>query len=362
MTSRVLIFVNGLGLGNSTRCHAIVQQLVASGAQVGIVTSGNGLWYFKDYPELAEIFEIEALKYGNKDGRISIAGTIASVGGLAGVMRRNGARVEAILEKFRPDVAVTDSVYTFRPMKKAGIPLVALNNADVVYHSIKRFSDAPAEIKPQFYAVELMDYLFHRLAPDLVVSPALDLTIPALHGKVRRTGPIVRRECAPVSPTSESKKIVIMLSGSVFGSPVVLGPDPYPVHIDVVGRPEPEGYTARPDATYHGKVRNSLDIMREAGLCVINGGFSAVSEAFQMRKPMIVVPVPRHSEQWVNAKWIEKLGVGMMATEETFLEVMMTGLERVEEFNEAYAKLPVCANASEAAAQYILDAAGAKPS
>jgi len=43
MNERVLFLVNGLGLGNSTRCHAVIERLLERGALVTIATSGNGL-------------------------------------------------------------------------------------------------------------------------------------------------------------------------------------------------------------------------------------------------------------------------------------------------------------------------------
>ena len=69
---RILMLVNGLGLGNSTRCHAIIQRLQEEGAHVEVVTSGNGLWYFEGRPEVSVLHEIESLYYGKKKGKLSI--------------------------------------------------------------------------------------------------------------------------------------------------------------------------------------------------------------------------------------------------------------------------------------------------
>ena len=41
---RVLFLVNGLGLGNATRCHAIMQKLGEAGVGCEVATSGSGLW------------------------------------------------------------------------------------------------------------------------------------------------------------------------------------------------------------------------------------------------------------------------------------------------------------------------------
>ena len=52
MTSaRILCLVNGLGLGNSTRCHAIIQRLVEFGVEVQVVTSETGFGTSNPCPE-----------------------------------------------------------------------------------------------------------------------------------------------------------------------------------------------------------------------------------------------------------------------------------------------------------------------
>src|ERR1700730_13911013 len=132
-SARILFLVNGLGLGNSTRCHAVIQWLVEQGAEIQIVTSGNGLWYFRAVPNIARLHEVESLYYGAKDGRISIARTLRAIADFAGILKRNSEKIASIIADWRPDAAVSDSVYTYRPFKRCDVPFVALNNADVVH-------------------------------------------------------------------------------------------------------------------------------------------------------------------------------------------------------------------------------------
>ncbi|MTJ84002.1 MAG: hypothetical protein F8N37_23700 [Telmatospirillum sp.] len=169
-----------------------------------------------------------------------------------------------------------------------------------------------------------------------------------------------------------------MLSGSVFGSPVLLR-EPHPdLIIDVVGRPAPAGLSSpsgqspsgqspsgQPPSgpigggvTYHGKTRRSLDLIRKADLLIVNGGFSAVSEAFVMRKPMVVIPVPRHAEQWVNGRTVRHLGVGITAAERELEAAMAEALDGIERYRDAYRSLPEPRDGAAEAAEAILDAAG----
>lgn len=351
---KILFLVNGLGLGNSTRCHAIIQRLAAFGAHIEIITSGNGHWYFEGRPEISRIHAIEALYYGSSEGRISIVRTILSMRDFYKIMRRNARAVDRVLDEFKPDVVVTDSVYTVRPMKKRGIPIVAFNNADVVHYSYRHFTDRPASIRAQFWVVEEMDYLFHRLFPRRVLSPCLDASIPQGHGNITRIGPIVRQGFSTSVAAGPVKRVLIMLSGSRFGSPVNLAAHAaYPFHIDVIGRSTPEDANLPSNIVFHGKLRDNAHIVEAADLVILNGGFSAVSEAFAMRKPMVVVPVPRHAEQWVNGRTIERLGVGFMAGEDTISQAMITAVARIDEFRDAYRRLESARDGAQEAADEI---------
>jgi UDP:flavonoid glycosyltransferase YjiC (YdhE family) len=335
-SARILFLVNGLGLGNSTRCHAVMQRLLQHGAEIQIVTSGNGLWYFRSVPGLGTLHEVESLYYGVKDGRISIARTLSAASDFTGILRRNSRKIASILSDWRPDIAVADSVYTFRPFKRGSIPFVALNNADIVHSSYRRFTDRPRSIRPQFWCVEESDYLFHRLVPDLVISPTLDPTLPEVGGNVRRVGPIVRQGFSSAVARMPVNSVLVMLSGSRFGSPVMFKRTDWPFDIDVVGRPAPKDWNGSDRIRFHGKLLDNKALVEKADLVVVNGGFSAVSESFSMRKPLVVIPVPNHAEQWINARTIEHLSVGMSAQESELENVLEIAAHEVERFHEGY--------------------------
>jgi len=338
--TKYLFLINGLGLGNSSRCYSIIQRLYEPGTHIEVATSGNGRWFFSDKHEIAQIHKVESFEYGSTDGKISIVRTLASLIKIRNIYQRNTKKLHKILEENTPKVVITDSDYCFSPVKKFKIPTVALNNADVVFHSYRYFKNKPSSIRAQFYFVEMMDYFFHKNFHDLVLSPCLLSDLPKPKGNFRRIGPIVRKGFQPRADNdSRSFKVTIMLSGSVFGSPVVLKREDYPVHIDVIGRDAPLNWIPREKVVYHGKVRDSYPFLRNADLVIINGGFSAVSEAFCMRLPMVVIPVPKHAEQWVNGKTIEHLGVGMMAEESSLESALFQALDRLELFQSGYRNL-----------------------
>jgi UDP:flavonoid glycosyltransferase YjiC (YdhE family) len=359
MSVRVLFLVNGLGLGNSTRCHAVMQALAAHGAELRVVTSGNGLWYFADKPEFGTVTEIPSLQYGKKDGRISILATLGRIGDAARILVEADRIIGRVIADFRPQVVVTDSTYVFRAVRAAGLPLVALNNSDMVVRGIARFTDRPRSVLPQFTFVEAPDCLYHRFIPDVAISPRLEPGDRAHWTGFRAVGPIVRRECRPCAlGEGPVARVVIMLSGSAFGSQVRLARRHGGITVDVIGRSAPEGQTLPDNVVFHGKMRDSLPLLSAADLVIINGGFSAVSEALYLRKPMVVLPVPRHAEQWVNGRTIQDMGVGIAAAEDRLEEAMEEAITRIGQFRDGYRRLGPVPNGSVEAAEAILAMAG----
>ena len=76
---KLLFIVNGLGLGNSTRCDAIITRLIKRGLDIDVLTSGNGLQYFKERPDISNLFEFESFYYASKHGELSGWRTILSL-------------------------------------------------------------------------------------------------------------------------------------------------------------------------------------------------------------------------------------------------------------------------------------------
>ena len=145
-----------------------------------------------------------------------------------------------------------------------------------------------------------------------------------------------------------------MLSGSVFGSHVLFRRAHSDLRIDVLGRPAPEEESGGGQVVYHGKLRDSLTLLAAADLVVVNGGFSAVSEALMMAKPMVVVPVPRHAEQWVNGRVVRHLGIGLTAAEPELEEAMNLALRQIDRLRAGYRALPRQTNGAPQAAEMIL--------
>ena len=118
MKTNCLFIVNGLGMGNSTRCFAIMQHLHDRGANIHVLTSGNGLEFFQDKKQVSSLSPMASFYYAVSRGRISAWHTVASLRVLAQRAREKNAELEKVLSAIRPDVAVIDSEYTVGPLRR----------------------------------------------------------------------------------------------------------------------------------------------------------------------------------------------------------------------------------------------------
>ena len=244
-------------------------------------------------------------------------------------IRSNARLIETLMDSLKPDAVVTDSTYFALPRPARQVPFLAVNNADVVHTLHRRYADRPKSIRLQFHAVEELDFLHHRLVPDVSLSPRLDTSAetpaaPAIVSARSCGRPAARRCAAPEAHPHHAVRLALRLVG-----------EPEARARELQRRHRRRRSTRRPRARampLPGRVLNTPELAAEADMLVVNGGFSAVSEAFVMRKPLIVIPVPNHAEQWVNARTVCELGVGMMAHDQDLDDALTQGLARIESF------------------------------
>jgi UDP:flavonoid glycosyltransferase YjiC (YdhE family) len=321
-----LFIINGLGLGNSTRCYAVMEALADSGCSLHVLTSGNGLAFFQNKPFVQSLTPMEAFFYSGSSGGISGWATLKSLRSLGSIAKSKRKQLDRLLDQLQPDVAVIDSEYAIAPLRRRGIPVIALNTSEMIVTEYLKRRPAPGTLS-HFWFIEYTDYLFHKHFCDLVLSP-FPLQTPTRNRRFRRVGLVVRstvRTWVPrnselgFSPPRQIRKVVFMLSGSVHASRIHFEQYQLPFQVEVVGRPG----ESRNNLTYHGRRMDNEALLAAADVLVINGGYSAVSEAFALRKPVFVIPVPGHAEQYVNACLVSDLGLGFMATEHDVLPQLL---------------------------------------
>src|SRR5438132_9465195 len=84
------------------------------------------------------------------------------------------------------------------------------------------------------------------------------------------------------------------------------------------------------DVVYHCRLMKNIELLMKDDALVVNGGYSAFSEAAALSKRTVIIPVAGHAEQLVNARFVEQLGCGFIASDTT----VMDKIEACYEANE----------------------------
>ncbi len=354
---KILFLVNGLGLGNSIRIYSIIQRLKKENAELYVVTSGNGKWFYSNLKEIKELFHINEIYYGAKNDKISITNTLKSIVSTFNIIKKNSDKLNTIINKIKPNVIVTDSVYMFPGVKRFGIPIIGVNNADLTVDCFNKFRNKPNSILGQYYFIEQLDYLYHKIIPDIIISPCFlseDIKDNSLRKKIKRVGPIVRLNIKK-RIKKNNRRGAIMLSGSNFGVNVNLKNKNQPYNLDIIGRSRPQNWQHKEGITFHGKIKDNISLLNSIDFCVVNGGYSALSELFWAEIPMIVVPVPNHSEQWTNAKQIVYAGCGILGHEENYEDLIHELNKNFEKYEASYDSLKIDDYGADNAAKIIIN-------
>jgi uncharacterized protein (TIGR00661 family) len=328
---RILYGVNGEGMGHATRSRVVIESLLDD-HDVRVVASGAAFRYLSEC--LPRVDEIMGPSFAMEEGEIHRWATV--VQNVRNVRRELPETVHnwvrTVDKTWKPEVVITD----FEPL--AGIyarttrtPMLAVDNVNMLdrcHHD--------AEI----IGKQRDDYLIARAVVRSMVPGAIEYLVttffepPLARGGTTLVPPIIRPEIVSAKVERGDHLVVYssgdpVLTDSLRASGVpcrVYGMRGGPTEDQVDGNLE---YRPRSNEGF-------VEDLRTARGVVAGGGFSLLSEAVYLGKPVLAMPLHGQFEQLLNARYLEREGFGICATEMN-PEVLEGFLGRLEEFEGALA-------------------------
>ena len=137
---KILFLIGGMGLGNSTRCHGIIEELIEKSSKlktnlhITVITWGMSYTYFKNI-NFHE--NIQIIKFNNIcERKDSLIATFFTLLKKIPQFLNNLRQLNMLLKITKFDLAVIDSEYHFYPIYKKDIFLIFLNQShDVIIRS-----------------------------------------------------------------------------------------------------------------------------------------------------------------------------------------------------------------------------------
>lgn len=391
---RVYVAPCGIGLGHITRCEPIADALVSQGAEVVYSTYSDGL----DYARRRGLPTLPTVPIGFKakeDGTVDFKMTAATSGFSLGVrrfLRQLTAEIRNI-KRFKPDVVLSDSrVSSLIAGKLMGVPVALILNQFRVEIVKKPSAKKISPVERLFFLIVNIFWLFFRTflggvwaRSDLMLIPdfpapytisASNLAIPRRYKKkVKLIGPIVSDEPrerpsggalnGSLFFASRKPLIYAAISGpkterTVLADLLLESLRRFPSEYEVVAsRGEPNGSSAPVrdgNLTVYDWVEDQYELMKVSDVVVSRAGHGTIMKAIMLGKPMILIPIPDHTEQYGNAKRASKLGLAEIVpqreiTAERLLDATKrllrsppAGIERLNKHTPFTEAIPIAAH------------------
>lgn len=298
----VFYCVCGEGMGHSIRTGVIVDRLKEK-YDIYIFTHGNAYDYLNSkFDNVYKIGGFNTVYINNK---------VDNVQTLVNALKRNPQNMRSSYEELykkakelSPDVIVTDfEIYSTYVAKLLNIPLISLDNMHII---------TQADISyPQNQRLEMLKA--KAVIKTYVVKPKIHIITSFFYPKVRGNHhaviypPIIREDILKLEPTEEDHIIVYQTSKEsvkLVKRLKALKDEKFIVY--GFNKEEVDG-----NLTY--KLFNEdvfYDDLASAKAVVCNGGFTFISEAITLKKPIYSVPAKGNFEQVLNGYYVQRLGYG----------------------------------------------------
>jgi len=301
----ILYGVPGEGMGHATRSKVIIDHLLEKGHNVHVVSSARAFQFLdKAFP--GRVVEIKGFHFAYKNAEVSKTATFISNLRSAGKnIVYNTSKKWMIERSFHPDVVISDfESFSFFFAKEHSLPIISIDNMQVMDRCMLDVAIAKEE-KNNF-----------RLAKNIVKAkvPGCDhyFITSFFDGAIRKKDtrlvpPIVRKAIQDITVTKGKHVLMYQTSSSLKTVKETLQLLPgelfyvYGMNLDervgnVIFKPFSEA--------------GFIEDLAGAKAVIANGGFSFISEAIYLKKPVYSFPIHNQFEQWMNAAYIQRCGYG----------------------------------------------------
>jgi uncharacterized protein (TIGR00661 family) len=328
---KILYGVNGEGMGHATRSEVVIDALLER-HDVRVVAGGAAFRYLTD--RLPRVDEIFGPSFALEDGEIrKWASVRQSVHDARLELPETLKHWVSLVEGWKPDVVITD----FEPL--AGVyarttrtPLIAIDN---IHMLVRCHHDE------EIVGAEHRDFTLACAVTKAMVPGALSYIVttffdaPVAYEGTTLVPPILRPEIIAAESTRGEHLLVYSSGEEELLDSLRRSGMPCRVYGMRGDRAPEDSYDGNLEFRPHSNEGFVADLAG-ARAVIAGGGFSLLSEAVYLGKPVLSVPLHGQFEQLMNARYLERSGFGLCANEVT-PEVLQGFIGRLGEFDEALA-------------------------
>lgn len=303
--ARIVYALSGQGRGHTSRVLAVSEALRSSGHEVTFCCGGTARTILEQQGE--EVVPVPALTQEMQGNEVRLGETVTCnwrkvLGGHAVI-----ARLADVFSAMRPDLLITDfEAFSWRAARRVGVPIVSFNHQQVLTETRYR-------LPPRYwFAAGVTLGAVRMIAPrDPLHVLLTSFFFPPLKRPVRTTlvPPIIRSAVQQLVPRSGDH--VLVYYNQAEGTEHVLEMLRQVDAQFVVYNFEPERPDEYPNLHFkEPSLEGFLQDLAASRAVICTAGFTLISEALYLGKPLMVVPNRGIFEQTLNALFLERDGLG----------------------------------------------------
>ncbi|MDR2830098.1 MAG: glycosyltransferase [Methanobrevibacter sp.] len=302
-TKKIFYSICGEGLGHAIRSGVIVEELLKK-YDVYVFSSDRAYKYLSG--KFNNVFEIGGFNTIYQDNSVKNRKTLyKAIKDTPSNLKENYAILYKKARELKPNIIITDfENYSNILAKLLGIPILSVDNIHII---TKARIDYPKKsqremlkskgviksfmIRPKKYILTSFFYPEVKNPDKVIILP------PIIRNEIRKLIPNVGDHIFIYQTSPTNKKLINSLK-----------------KIDekfiIYGFNEDE---IRDNLTFR-KFNETMiyDDMKDSKAVITNGGFSLITEAIYLKKPIYSIPTKGNFEQLLNGFYVEKLGYGIM--------------------------------------------------
>jgi len=305
--ARIVYALSGQGRGHSSRTLAMAAALRIQGHEMLFCCGGTAQEVLESHGE--SVVTVPHLKTVIRDNAVLLAPTLVANWPFIANIDRIVAQLVDRLVDFRPDLVISDfEAFSWRAADRLGVPTISFNHQQVVTETIY---DLPAE---HWLDAQLAKAIINVIAPKNPRRLLLtSFFFPPLRdpNNTHLVPPIIRAEVEQLAPVRGEHTLVYFNNQAEdareFRDLLQRDGRPYIVY----NQPIPENPTQYPNIVFK---RPSLDeFLEDLATCravLCTAGFTLISEALYLTKPILAIPNRGIFEQTINALFLERESLG----------------------------------------------------
>lgn len=300
---RIFYSLCGEGLGHAIRSGVVIKYLIDQGYDLIVFASDRAYQYLNS--KFDNIYEITGFNTVYENNSVRNKKTfVYNMKDVPSDLKNNMNKMYKLAKKFKPDLIISDFEFYANLLSHIiHVPLISIDNMHVLteaeYDSPRKYS------KDRLFSEAVVHAFIQGADKTLIYS----YFFPPLKDKenTRYVDPIIRDEIYELKPRNGEHILVYQTSDSNKKLIRLLKNNPEKQFIVYGFHKDERDNNILYRAFNEEQLYNDF---KDAHCVITNGGFSFITEALQLGKPILSIPVKKQFEQILNAIYIQKLGYG----------------------------------------------------